>query len=64
MNDLKPSNPGARAPAGPALPSSAAGSLNAAVADRLAHLFRLSSRCGRIHPLQHLLQRYRAGERS
>ena len=27
---------------------------------RLAHLFRAARRAGRIHPLQHLLQRYRA----
>lgn len=31
---------------------------------RLAHLFRLSTRAGRIHPLQDLLQRYRAEEKT
>jgi hypothetical protein len=28
------------------------------------HLFRYASRAGRVHPLQHLLQRYRAGDRA
>jgi hypothetical protein len=32
-------------------------------AARLAHLFRLSQRQGRIHPLQAAVARYRAGER-
>lgn len=32
-------------------------------ADRLAQLFRFTIRRARVHPLQHLLQRYRAGER-
>ena len=31
--------------------------------DRPAQLFRFSIRHARVHPLQHLLQRYRAGER-
>jgi hypothetical protein len=33
-------------------------------ADRIAQLFRHSLRQRRVHPLQHLLQRYRAGERA
>ncbi len=31
----------------------------AAAAARVLHLFRAEHRAGRIHPLQHLLQRYR-----
>jgi hypothetical protein len=31
------------------------------VAQRVSHLFRLSARQGRIHPLQALIERYRAG---
>lgn len=31
--------------------------------DRQTQLFRFTLRTGRVHPLQHLLQRYRAGER-
>lgn len=30
---------------------------------RVRHLFRVMTRQGLVHPLQHLLQRYRAGER-
>lgn len=30
--------------------------------DRIARLFRVSLRAGRVHPLQPMLQRYRAGE--
>jgi len=36
----------------------------AAGADALARLFRISIRAGRVHPLQHLVQRYRNGERA
>jgi len=32
--------------------------------DRIAQLFRVSLRERRTHPLQHLLQRYRGGERA
>jgi hypothetical protein len=32
--------------------------------DPLERLFRYAARAGRVHPLQHLLQRYRAGERA
>lgn len=33
-------------------------------ADRVAQLFRIATPTGRVHPLQHLIQRYRAGERA
>ncbi|WP_157264823.1 hypothetical protein [Azohydromonas aeria] len=46
-------------PQPPAAPVPAPGD---AAAARLAHLFRSSTRAGRVHPLQPLLQRYRAGE--
>lgn len=36
----------------------------AAIDQRVAHLFRLSTRRGLIHPLQHVLLRYRRGERA
>lgn len=36
----------------------------AAIEDRVAMLFRLSTRRGLIHPLQHVLLRYRRGERA
>jgi hypothetical protein len=32
--------------------------------ERLAYLFRHSQRRGRVHPLQHLIQRLRAGEKT
>lgn len=34
------------------------------IAARLAWLFRVSLREGQVHPLLHLVQRYRAGRRS
>lgn len=41
-------------PASPALPPEQA--------ERLAHLFRLSRRTGQVHPLAHMLERYRASQ--
>ena len=44
-----------------ALPTSPAPAAPPAAAEaRIAHLFRAARREGRIHPLQHLIQRYRA----
>ncbi len=31
---------------------------------RVQHLFRVMTRLGLVHPLQHLIQRYRAGEQA
>jgi hypothetical protein len=36
--------------------------LTAASMARLQHLFRTLTRAGLVHPLQHLMLRYRAGE--
>jgi hypothetical protein len=40
----------------------AAGALSAASQARLSHLFRTLTRAGLVHPLHHLMLRYRAGE--
>jgi hypothetical protein len=40
----------------------AAGGLSAASQARLRHLFRTLTRAGLVHPLPHLMLRYRAGE--
>jgi hypothetical protein len=40
----------------------AADVLSAASQARLRHLFRALTRVGRVHPLHHLMLRYRAGE--
>jgi hypothetical protein len=52
------------APKCPAPDSSptAAGALGLAEEARLRHLFRGLTRAGLVHPLQHLMLRYRAGE--
>lgn len=42
----------------------AAEAAQAALADRERGLFRHATRAGQIHPLRHLLRRYRAGERA
>lgn len=49
-------------PSTTAVPAPLPGLLSPAAAARLAHLFRLSTRAGCVHPLQPLLQRYRARE--
>ena len=47
-----PTSPAPAAPLAAAPPATAEA--------RIAHLFRAARREGRIHPLQHLIQRYRA----
>lgn len=42
----------------------AAQAAQAAFADRERGLFRHASSAGQVHPLRHLLRRYRAGERA
>ena len=60
---MKPSALDPRAPAAPAPPPGPAPADAAARDARIAHIFRSSRRAGAIHPLQHLIQRYRAGEK-
>jgi|CXWL01.1.fsa_nt_gi hypothetical protein len=49
----------ATTPVPPPVPAPANAEPAGAQEARIAHLFRTARRAGRIHPLQHLLQRYR-----
>jgi hypothetical protein len=56
-----PASPPAAAPASAQPPGD---TTPAGSEERLLYLFRHSQRAGRVHVLQHLLRRYRAGERA